>query len=59
MEPAGGGVMSDAIRDYLDAIIPADATGWLHVALGRDPHLDERGKYQHRNWTPWSFQWPK
>ena len=42
--------MSDAIRDYLDAIIPADATGWLHVALGRDPHLDEHGKYAHGSW---------
>ena len=59
MEPVGGGVMNDAIRDYFAAIIPVGATGWLHVALGTDPYLDEHGKYQYKRWAPRSFQWPE
>ena len=59
--PAGGGAMSEKIiRAYFDAIIPADATGWLVGAVGYDGHLDEHGKYafDKDKFKPYAFLWP-
>ncbi len=44
--------MSQALRDYFDAIIPVGAEGYLHVALGLEPYLDKHGKYKHKQWIP-------
>ena len=30
----------------------------MHVALGSDPYLNAKGKYDHRSFTPLSFLWP-
>jgi hypothetical protein len=52
--------MSDAVRDYLDAIIPADAAGWLVGAVGYGGHLDEHGKYafDKDKFVPYAYLWP-
>ena len=47
-----------AICDYFAAILPADAAGWLIIAIGRDPYLDERGKYHHQHWSEHPYHWP-
>ena len=52
--------MSDAIRDYLDAIIPAGATGWLRVALGSNPTSTSTASTAHKDkWIQRAFRWPE
>lgn len=35
------------------------APGWLHVGLGYEPYITERGTYRHRRWVSRSFHWPE
>ena len=49
------------IRRYLDTVIqarPDDSPQWLIVAIGHDPHVGKRGKFEHKRWTEHPFLWP-
>jgi putative DNA primase/helicase len=45
-----------ALHDYLTACL-GDTEGYLHVAFGSDPYLDN-GKYKHRRWDERAYAWP-
>jgi putative DNA primase/helicase len=58
----------DRLKDlflYLDVCCDGDSTpGWLHVAVGYNPHFDENGAYRHTRLNgrpglePRPFRWP-
>lgn len=43
--------------DYLGAVF-GDGAGFLCLAVGRKPHRDGTGRYQHREWIERAFRWP-
>ena len=45
------------ILDYLSACY-GDLSGRAHTAIGRDPYLTDKGKYNHRNWRENHCAWP-
>ena len=45
------------LREYLDALL-GDTPGYLHIAVGRDPYLNDKGKYQHRDWEQTPYDYP-
>ena len=51
---------ADKIRRWLDAVIPDNTEGWLHVALGVDGYFNDNDRYTFdpENWRPKSFHWP-
>jgi len=44
-------------RQYLRACF-GDAKGWLFIAVGRGPYLNDKGKYRHHKWSEVAFRWP-
>lgn len=48
---------ADDLGAYLDTVL-GDAEGYLHTAIGRGPHFNDRGKYEHREWDSQSYHWP-
>jgi hypothetical protein len=48
----------DKIRDYFAAVLPSDAAGRLHAALGTGIRRAPTGKVDHAAFTPISFLWP-
>lgn len=48
------------IGQFLDAIMlaPADKTSYLILAAGRDPYLNDKGKYRHHDREELPFLWP-
>ena len=47
------------IGQWLDAVIPDNAEGYLHGARGVDGHFTSSGRYEFRGgWHPWSYHWP-
>ena len=57
--------MSNAhiVREFLDAItssVPADPQKkrYLIVAVGRNPYINDKGKYRHHDWDERPFEWP-
>ncbi len=44
--------------EFFDALY-GTTTGYLHVAIGREIYLDEKGKYKHRNRSETAYEYPK
>jgi hypothetical protein len=49
--------MDDTAR-YFQACF-GDTAGWLAVAIGHEPHVDDAGKYAHKRWEEHAAPWPK
>ena len=45
-------------RSFLEAVF-GGAEGYAHFAVGRGAYVDEKGKYSHRKWQPFSLLWPQ
>jgi putative DNA primase/helicase len=60
---AGEYALADLI-DYLEACCGDSTRGWLHVAVGYNPHFDKNGTYSHTKLNgrpglePRPFRWP-
>ena len=48
---------SNDIRAYLNTCL-GDSDGYLHIAAGADPYLDDKGKYRHHRWGEYAYPWP-
>jgi hypothetical protein len=55
VNPAIGTLATD--RAFLDALY-GTTRGYVHVAVGRNAHGDEQGRYGHQGWEPKVFAWP-
>jgi hypothetical protein len=48
---------TEQMRRYFDTIF-RDGSGWLHLAIGCEPYINAKGKYEFHNFAAISFPWP-
>ena len=48
---------TDATATFAQTVL-GDRPGYVALAIGHQPHWDEKGRYTHREWSETRFAWP-